>query len=153
MLFSQTPDKQCDLDPLPTFLLKRCSRALSTTITNIINLSVSTGTFPDSFKHSVLTPLLKKPSLDKEVLSNYRPISNLSLLSKLTEKVVKSSLVVKTSSGKTKTKTGPYATKTKTSAGKTKTKTGPCETKTKTETSVGETKTETKTRTITLPQT
>jgi hypothetical protein len=28
-LLSQTPDKQCDLDPLPTFLLKRCSRALS----------------------------------------------------------------------------------------------------------------------------
>ena len=54
------------------------------------------------------------------------------------------SLVVKTSSGKTKTKTGPCETKTKT---------GPCETKTKTETSVGETKTETKTRTITLPQT
>ena len=93
MLLSQTPDKQCDLDPLPTFLLKRCSRALSTTITNIINLSLSTGTFPDSFKHSVLTPLLKKLSLDKEVLSNYRPISNLSLLSKLTEKVVKSRLV------------------------------------------------------------
>ena len=93
MLLSQSPDKQCDLDPLPTFLLKRCSRALSTTITNIINLSLSTGTFPDSFKHSVLTPLLKKPSLDKEVLSNYRPISNLSLLSKLTEKVVKSRLV------------------------------------------------------------
>ena len=67
--------------------------------------------------------------------------------------VLVTSLVVKTSSGKTKTKTktGPCETKTKTktSAGKTKTKTktGPCETKT----SVGETKTETKTRTITSP--
>ena len=31
-------------------------------------------------------PLLKKPTLDKEVLKNYRPVSNLSFLSKLLEK-------------------------------------------------------------------
>ena len=92
-LLSHSPDKQCDLDPLPTFLLKKCSQVLSPTIATIINLSMSTGTFPDSFKHSILTPLLKKPTLDKENLSNYRPISNLSLLSKLTEKVVKNRLI------------------------------------------------------------
>src|SRR6218665_1545078 len=41
-----------------------------------------------AFKHSLVTPLLKKASLDKENLSNYRPISNLSFLSKLTERIV-----------------------------------------------------------------
>ena len=33
-------------------------------------------------------PLLKKPGLDKEVLKNYRPVSNLSFISKVLEKVV-----------------------------------------------------------------
>jgi len=37
--------------------------------------------------------LLKKPTLDKEELSNYRPISNLSLISKIIERVVKSRLM------------------------------------------------------------
>ena len=91
-LLHQSPDKQCDLDPIPTSLLKKCSAVLLPTITNIINLSLSTATVPDNFKQSIVTPLLKKPSLDKESFSNYRPISNLSLLSKLTERIVKQRL-------------------------------------------------------------
>ena len=55
-------------------------------------MSLSSGNFPSVFKHSIVTPLLKKPSIDKENLSNYRPISNLSFLSKLTERIVKSRL-------------------------------------------------------------
>src|SRR6218665_3339254 len=47
--------------------------------------------FPCNSKIAV-RPLLKKPSLDKELLSNYRPISNLSFLSKLSEQVVLSRL-------------------------------------------------------------
>ena len=35
-----------------------------------------------------VTPLQKKPSLDRNILKNYRPLSNLSLISKLIEKVV-----------------------------------------------------------------
>jgi len=41
----------------------------------------------------MMCSLLKKPTLDKEELSNYRPISNLSLISKIIERVVKSSLM------------------------------------------------------------
>src|SRR6218665_761379 len=37
---------------------------------------------------ALVTPLLKKANLDKENLSNYRPISHLSFLSKLTERIV-----------------------------------------------------------------
>jgi hypothetical protein len=70
-------------------LLKKCLHVLAPTITNIINLSLSSGSFPACFKQSIVTPLIKKPSLDKENLSNYRPISNLSFLSKLAERVVK----------------------------------------------------------------
>src|SRR6218665_680415 len=43
---------------------------------------------PLLFKHSLVTTLLKKPSLDKEILSNYRPVSNLSFISKLAERIV-----------------------------------------------------------------
>jgi hypothetical protein len=87
-----SPDKHCDLDPIPTWLLKKCLPVLLPTITKIVNFSLDSGTFPSSFKHSVISPLLKKPSLDKENLSSYRPISNLSYLSKLTERIVKSRL-------------------------------------------------------------
>ena len=53
---------------------------------------LGTGVFPDNFKSSSVIPLLKKYNLDKEDLSNYRPISHLSFLSKLTERVVKNRL-------------------------------------------------------------
>ena len=38
-------------------------------------------------------PLIKKPGLDSEVLKNYRPVSNLSFLSKIIEKVISTQLV------------------------------------------------------------
>ena len=57
-------------------------------IVNIINLSLQIGTMPDLLKKAILTPVLKKSHLDHEVLGNYRPISNITFLSKLIEKVV-----------------------------------------------------------------
>ena len=62
------------------------------TITNIVNLSLTSGQFHPILKESVISPLLKKSTLDKDQLSNYRPISNLSLISKIIERVVKSRL-------------------------------------------------------------
>jgi hypothetical protein len=44
-------------------------------------------------KHAVVTPHLKKPSLDRNVLGNYRPVSNLSFLSKLIERAMNSQLI------------------------------------------------------------
>ena len=55
---------------------------------NIINTSLTTGIVPHDLKTAVVKPLLKKPSLDKNLLRNYRPISNLPFLSKILEKVV-----------------------------------------------------------------
>jgi hypothetical protein len=91
-LISESPDTHCDLDPIPSTLLKKCTSALLPTITTIINLSLASGVFPDQFKCSSVYPLLKKSNSDKNELSNYRPISHLSFLSKLTERVVKSRL-------------------------------------------------------------
>ena len=92
-LLSQSPATDSDLDPIPTSLLKQCACVLLPTITNIINLSLSSGTFPDQFKSCSVHPLLKKPNLDKEILGNYRPVSHLSFLSKLTERIVKNRLM------------------------------------------------------------
>ena len=54
----------------------------------IINLSFTEGSFPSHFKSAHVSPLLKKPSLNKDSMKNYRPVSNLSFLSKVLEKVV-----------------------------------------------------------------
>ncbi|KAI3367040.1 hypothetical protein L3Q82_009670 [Scortum barcoo] len=48
------------------------------------------GFVPKSFKVAVIKPLIKKPTLDADVLANYRPISNLPFLSKILEKAVAS---------------------------------------------------------------
>jgi hypothetical protein len=48
---------------------------------------------PSSFKHAIIAPLIKKPTLDKNKLANYRPVSNLSFLSKVVEKIVASQLI------------------------------------------------------------
>ena len=87
-VISKSPSKTCMLDPIPTALLKQCQDKLVTIISAIINLSLTTGTVPDSLKKAVITPILKKQSLDRNVLKNYRPVSNLPFLSKVMEKIV-----------------------------------------------------------------
>ena len=42
---------------------------------------------PNIFKQALIAPILKKSSLDKEVLKNYRPVSNLNFISKILERV------------------------------------------------------------------
>ena len=42
----------------------------------------------EDLKTAIVKTLLKKPSLDKNLLKNYRPISNLPFLSKILEKVI-----------------------------------------------------------------
>jgi hypothetical protein len=45
-----------------------------------------------SFKSAIARSLLKKPGLNKDVMKNYRPVSNLPFVSKVLEKVVESRL-------------------------------------------------------------
>ena len=58
----------------------------------IINLSFAEGKFQDTFKIAHITPLLKKPSLDRNGLSNFRPVSGINLVSKFIEKIVASQI-------------------------------------------------------------
>ena len=86
-LIESSAKKSCKLDPMPTPLVVNCIDSLLPVITNIINLSLSTGFFPDEWKCAIVNPLLKKPGLDL-IFKNYRPVSNLQFVSKLTERAV-----------------------------------------------------------------
>lgn len=87
-IITGSPSKSCELDPIPTWFLKNCIDVALPALLQIVNTSLSTGTFPDQFKMALVRPLIKKPTLDPELLSNYRPISNLPFISKVLERVV-----------------------------------------------------------------
>ena len=76
------------LDPIPLSLLHEITESLTFPLNNIFCESLESGTFPTSYKHALITPLLKKPNLDPQSLNNYRPISNLSIFSKTLERIV-----------------------------------------------------------------
>ena len=62
-------------------------------MTRIVNQSMCSAVVPESFKLALLNPPLKKPHLDSEVYANFRPILNLTFMSKLTEKMVAFQLI------------------------------------------------------------
>ena len=80
--------KSCELDPLPTSLVKHYIDALSPLLARIINASLSSTIFPAPMKHAVVVPALKKGGSDASVLTNYRPISNITFVAKMTERFV-----------------------------------------------------------------
>ena len=57
-LIKDTPTKTCDLDPLPTALVKEQSEALSPYLTRIINTSFQEAEFPNNLKKSNICPLM-----------------------------------------------------------------------------------------------
>ena len=75
------------------FLLKELIDILLPYLTAMVNASLREGQLPSIQKHAVVTPLLKKSGLDIEELKNYRPVSNLTLVSKLVERAVASRLI------------------------------------------------------------
>ena len=74
------------MDGISIRFLKDSLPVLAFYLTVIINTSIVTGVVPDKWKHAIVCPLLKQG--DVEDPSNYRPISLLSVLSKILEKVV-----------------------------------------------------------------
>ena len=87
-LVNKSNAKSCLLDPLPTWYIKEFINTFVSVITRIMNMSLSTGIFPDIWKQAIINPLIKKPSLDSNELKNYRPVANISFMSKLIEKHV-----------------------------------------------------------------
>ena len=85
-LIMSSPSKSCLLDPIPTWLLKENIDLFLPIFVSIVKSSLQSGVFPSCLKEAIVSPLLKKPSLDRENLKNYRPVSNLPFLSKIIEK-------------------------------------------------------------------
>ena len=77
--------KSCELDVLPTHILKEMLEDLLPTITKIINISLTKGIFINKWKNALVRPLLKKAGMEL-VLKSYCPVSNLNFLSKLVER-------------------------------------------------------------------
>ena len=76
--------KSCPLDPMPSTLVSKCEDLLPV-LTKIVNNSLQSGCFPEIWKEALVFPLLKKPGLDV-IFKNFRPVSNLSFVSKLIER-------------------------------------------------------------------
>ena len=87
-LVKSAAPKSCDLDPIPTNILLEQLDIIAPTLQKIINLSLQTGIMPKSMKEALVRPLLKKPNLDQQQFKNFRPVSNLSFISKLIERAV-----------------------------------------------------------------
>ena len=62
---------------MPICLLKDCVGILLLFITKLVNLSLAEGVFPQKIKKAVVTPLMKKASLQSEDFKNYRLVSQL----------------------------------------------------------------------------
>ena len=83
-----SPSKQCASDPLPTWLLKEAITILALKITTIFNSSITEGRLSGTWRHAIVTLLLKKARLEQSSSSSYRPVSNLPFLSKVLEWIV-----------------------------------------------------------------
>ena len=74
-------------DFLPSEIIKENIEPFYPVLCDLVNLSLKTGSI-DGLKIADIIPTLKNHSLDPNNFKNYRPISNLSYLGKLIERVV-----------------------------------------------------------------
>ena len=79
--------KFCALDPIPVWLLVECFDELKTVMLFIVNSSLENGKFPTRCKVALVRPTIKSKSADPDNLASFRPVSNISFLSKVLEKV------------------------------------------------------------------
>ena len=81
------------LDPIPIKLLHDIAPDIAEPLRDIFTKSLNNGIIPLTYKHAIITPILKKPNLDPNILKNFRPISNLSIFSKTLERIVAKQLI------------------------------------------------------------
>ena len=73
--------------------MKQFVDVIAKPLTRIINVSLSSGNFPNSLKRGVIPPSITKQNFNCDVLSkNYRPITNIAYLSKILEPAVSNQL-------------------------------------------------------------
>ena len=75
-----------DHDQITNKLIKIIKTEIAKPLTYIINQSITSGCFPERLKLARVRPLYKKG--DRQLITNYRPISILPIISKIFERVL-----------------------------------------------------------------
>ena len=83
--------KATGVDGIPAKIVKLSKSIMGPQITTLINTTIESGVFPDRLKEAQVTPIYKKS--DALQKSNYRPVSVLSIISKIYEKVLEIQLI------------------------------------------------------------
>jgi hypothetical protein len=79
-------------DGLNPTIIKKAFPVISNQLLYIFNLSFNQGVYPDMLKNAIITPVFKSGIQDDP--SNYRPISILTIFSKLLEKIFYNRLLI-----------------------------------------------------------
>ena len=91
LIYNLSSSKATGADEISVKVLKLVSPVFVQPLTRLINLSIMSGCFPTKWKLARVTPLFKDGAQDCR--DNYRPISLLSILSKVCEKHVATSFM------------------------------------------------------------
>ena len=76
-----------DLNYISVYLFQKYHETFLPFLCNLINLSFTTGVFPNHFKHATVVPVYKKRG-DRRSVNNYRPIAILPFIGKIFEKCI-----------------------------------------------------------------
>ena len=96
LLNNLNKSKATGLDKIAAWLIRECADLICIPICDIVNQPISLGIFPDDWKCARATPVFKQG--DRDDLNNYRPISVISVVAKVFERIVYDQLYPMTSS-------------------------------------------------------
>ena len=92
LIIGQAAIKFCPLDPEPTSVVLQVLDVLLPVITCMINMSFESALFAEEWRQDLVLPTLKKCGLDI-AYKNFRPVSNLPYVSKLSERAAADQLI------------------------------------------------------------
>jgi hypothetical protein len=90
LIMSLRSDCALGWDDIPARVLKQSCNTLVKPLTHVLNLCITKGVFPSVFKRAVVHPIHKGG--DRDLITNYRPISVLTPFSKILERYLNKSL-------------------------------------------------------------
>ena len=86
--------KACGLDGIDTQIIKMARKELVPAITHIVNLSITTRTFPQKWKTAKIVPLWKGKDAVRTNPKSYRPVALLPIVSKILERVLHEQILI-----------------------------------------------------------